>query len=309
MRLSSSRREGCCLQDDIMENVIECRNITHYYGKRLIYEDLSFAVPRGRILGLLGKNGTGKTTTINILSGFLQPRSGECLILGEKIGQMNPLTRRKISLLIEGHVQYQFMTIEQIERFYSRFYPNWKREAYYELMSRLKVAPHQRINRMSCGQRSQVALGLILAQDAEVLVLDDFSLGLDPGYRRLFVDYMREYAKAENKTVFLTSHIIQDMERLIDDCIIMDYGKILVQMPVEELMGKFRRYTTQVEADFKLKDTEGIYNPSVIRSSMELFSMLPEEEVRARLAAQGVGNLSVERVGLEDAFIGLTGKY
>ena len=292
-----------------MENVIECRNITHYYGKRLIYEDLSFAVPRGRILGLLGKNGTGKTTTINILSGFLQPRSGECLILGEKIGQMNPLTRRKISLLIEGHVQYQFMTIEQIERFYSRFYPNWKREAYYELMSRLKVAPHQRINRMSCGQRSQVALGLILAQDAEVLVLDDFSLGLDPGYRRLFVDYMREYAKAENKTVFLTSHIIQDMERLIDDCIIMDYGKILVQMPVEELLGKFRRYTTQVEADFKLKDTEGIYNPSIIRSSMELFSMLPEEEVRARLAAQGVGNLSVERVGLEDAFIGLTGKY
>lgn len=297
------------MQDDIMENVIECRNITHYYGKRLIYEDLSFAVPRGRILGLLGKNGTGKTTTINILSGFLQPRSGECLILGEKIGQMNPLTRRKISLLIEGHVQYQFMTIEQIERFYSRFYPNWKREAYYELMSRLKVAPHQRINRMSCGQRSQVALGLILAQDAEVLVLDDFSLGLDPGYRRLFVDYMREYAKAENKTVFLTSHIIQDMERLIDDCIIMDYGKILVQMPVEELLGKFRRYTTQVEADFKLKDTEGIYNPSVIRSSMELFSMLPEEEVKARLAAQGVGNLSVERVGLEDAFIGLTGKY
>lgn len=292
-----------------MENVIECRNITHYYGKRLIYEDLSFAVPRGCILGLLGKNGTGKTTTINILSGFLQPRSGECLILGEKIGQMNPLTRRKISLLIEGHVQYQFMTIEQIERFYSRFYPNWKRETYYELMSRLKVAPHQRINRMSCGQRSQVALGLILAQDAEVLVLDDFSLGLDPGYRRLFVDYMREYAKAENKTVFLTSHIIQDMERLIDDCIIMDYGKILVQMPVEELLGKFRRYTTQVEADFKLQDTEGIYNPSVIRSSMELFSMLPEEEVKARLAAQGVGNLSVERVGLEDAFIGLTGKY
>ena len=103
-------------------------------------------------------------------------------------------------------------------------------------------------------------------------------LGLDPCYRRLFVDYMREYAKAENKTVFLTSHIIQDMERLIDDCIIMDYGKILVQMPVEELLGKFRRYTTQVEADFKLKDTEGIYNPSVIRSSMELFSMLPEEE-------------------------------
>lgn len=292
-----------------MENVIACRNLTHYYGKRLIYEDLSFTVPRGRILGLLGKNGTGKTTTINILSGFLQPRSGECLILGEKIGEMNPLTRRKISLLIEGHVQYQFMTIEQIERFYASFYPLWNREAYYELMSRLKVAPHQRINRMSCGQRSQVALGLILAQNAEVLVLDDFSLGLDPGYRRLFVDYMREYAKAENKTVFLTSHIIQDMERLIDDCIIMDYGKILMQQPVTELLGDFRRYTAQVNEGFELKNTDGIYNPSVIRSSLELFSMKSEDEVKAQLAKEGVSNLTVEKVGLEDAFIGLTGKY
>lgn len=292
-----------------MENIIECRNLTHYYGKRLIYDNLSFDVPRGRILGLLGKNGTGKTTTINILSGFLQPRSGECYILGEKIGNMNPLTRRKIGLLIEGHVQYQFMNIEQIERFYASFYPNWKREAYYELMSRLKVAPHQRINRMSCGQRSQVALGLILAQDPEVLVLDDFSLGLDPGYRRLFVDYMREYAKAEDKTVFLTSHIIQDMERLVDDCIVMDYGKILVQMPVEELLGKFRRYTAQVSEGFRMQDTDGIYNPSVIRQTLELFSMLPETEVRARLSLQGVADVQVEKVGLEDAFIGLTGKY
>lgn len=292
-----------------MHNVIECRNLTHYYGNRLIYQNLSFDVPKGRILGLLGKNGTGKTTTINILSGFLQPRSGECYILGEKIGEMNPLTRQRIGLLIEGHVQYQFMTIEQIERFYSSFYPNWKREAYYELMSRLQVAPKQRINRMSCGQRSQVALGLILAQDPEVLVLDDFSLGLDPGYRRLFVDYLREYAKAENKTVFLTSHIIQDMERLIDDCIIMDYGRILIQMPVDELLGKFRRYTGNVREGFDAKFDATIYNPSVMRSSLEVFSMEPEEAVIKQLGANGVKNIVAERVSLEDAFIGLTGKY
>lgn len=86
-----------------------------------------------------------------------------------------------------------------------------------------------------------------------MLVLDDFSLGLDPGYRRLFVDYLRDYARAENKTVFLTSHIIQDMERLIDDCIMMDYGKILIQKPVGELLDKVRRFTWTV--------TGGIYLP------------------------------------------------
>ena len=154
---------------------------------------------------------------------------------------MRPLTRRRIGLLIEGHVQYQFMSIEQIERFYAAFYPKWRREAYYEPDAQAARRPWQRISRMSCGQRSQVALGLILAQDPDLLVLDDFSLGLDPGYRRLFADYLREYAKAEGKTVFLTSHIIQDMERLIDDCIIMDYGRILLQRPVGEILDRVAR--------------------------------------------------------------------
>ena len=190
-----------------MENIIECNNLTHYYGKRLIYENLSFTVPKGRILGLLGKNGTGKTTTINILSGYLKPRSGQCAIFGQDIQTMAPSLRRNIGLLIEGHVQYQFMTIQQIEKFYSAFYPKqWKKEAYYELMNKLKVAPKQRISRMSCGQRSQVALGLILAQNPELLVLDDFSLGLDPGYRRLFVDYLRDYARSENSILDFTHH-------------------------------------------------------------------------------------------------------
>lgn len=223
-----------------MTPVISVKNLTQRYGKgRIIYQDLSFDVPQGRILGLLGKNGTGKTTTINILMGYLKPQSGECRIFGEDITAMSPATRARIALLIEGHVQYSFMTIEQIEKFYSRFYPKWKKEAYYELMAKLHVSGGQRISSMSCGQRSQVALGLILAQNADLLVLDDFSLGLDPGYRRLFVEYLRDYVKAEGKTVFMTSHIIQDLERLIDDCIILDYGKILTQKPVKELMAGY----------------------------------------------------------------------
>lgn len=294
-----------------MEQIIECSNLTHYYGKRLIYENLSFSVPKGRILGLLGKNGTGKTTTINILSGYLKPRSGECRIFGQEIQTMNPALRQNIGLLIEGHVQYQFMTIKQIEKFYASFYPNWKKEAYYELMNKLKVAPGQRISRMSCGQRSQVALGLILAQNPELLVLDDFSLGLDPGYRRLFVDYLRDYAQAENKTVFLTSHIIQDMERLIDDCIMMDYGKILTQKPIKELLYEVRRYTCTVPEGYELPSTDDFYHPSVIRNKLETFSFLPLAETEAKLKTMAVPytELHSERVNLEDAFIGLTGKY
>lgn len=295
----------------IMEAVVECRNLTHYYGHRKIYENLSFDVPQGRILGLLGKNGTGKTTTINILSGYLEPRGGECRIFGENIRAMRPQTRQRIGLLIEGHVQYQFMTISQIERFYASFYPKWNRDVYYGLMERLQVAPRQRISRMSCGQRSQVALGLILAQNADLLILDDFSMGLDPGYRRLFVDYLREFAKAEGKTVFLTSHIVQDVERLVDDCIVMDYGRILVQMPLDELLRRFRCYRFAASDRLSFEGVEGIYHPSVLKGQAELYSFDSTEELRSKLVHAGISceELEMHTLGLEDAFIGLTGKY
>lgn len=295
------------------ESVISVKNLTQRYGTgRIIYSDMSFEVPKGRILGLLGKNGTGKTTTINILMGYLRPQKGECRIFGEKITEMTPATRARIALLIEGHVQYAFMTIEQIEHFYSRFYPKWNREAYYELMNKLHVSPGQKISSMSCGQRSQVALGLILAQNADLLVLDDFSLGLDPGYRRLFIDYLREFAKAEEKTVFMTSHIIQDLERLIDDCIILDYGKILTQMPVDDLLRDFSRYTLLTDAPVEKFSSDGMFvNPGKIKDEVEFYTFKPLDEVRAALDGLGIASdtLARQEMSLEDAFIGLTGKY
>lgn len=294
--------------------VIEVRNLTQRYGKgRIIYENLSFDVPRGRILGLLGKNGTGKTTTINILMGYLKPQAGECRIFGENITELKPSTRARIALLIEGHVQYAFMNIEQIEKFYSNFYPRWNREAYYELMRKLHVSPRQRISTMSCGQRSQVALGLILAQNADLLVLDDFSLGLDPGYRRLFVEYLRDFARSEEKTVFMTSHIIQDLERLIDDCIMLDYGKILVQMPVKDLLNDLSRYTFTMNADGlpEFDKESGIINPSRIGREVELYTFKPREHIGNILRGKEIDitTLAKTPMTLEDAFIGLTGKY
>ncbi len=292
-------------------SVISVKNLCQRYGRgRIIYENLSFEVPQGRILGLLGKNGTGKTTTINILMGFLKPQSGECRIFGEDITAMSPQTRSRIALLLEGHVQYAFMTIAEIERFYSKFYPKWNRDAYYGLMEKLHVTPDQKISSMSNGQRSQVALGLILAQNADLLMLDDFSLGLDPGYRRLFIEYLRDFVKSEGKTVFMTSHIIQDLERLVDDCIIMDYGRILTQMPVKELMSTLHRYSY---TDGALPGaTDGIYSPWHTGNENEFYSFKQPNEVKQILSAEGIAaaDLKAEApASLEDAFIGLTGRY
>jgi len=295
-----------------MSNVIECNNLTHYYGKKLVYENLNIHVREGSILGLLGKNGAGKTTTINILNGFLQPRSGECLIFGENSQHLSPKTKARTGFLIEGHIQYSFMNIHQIEKFYSGFYTNWKPAPYWELMSKLKVTPNQKISTMSCGQRSQVALGLILAQDPDLLILDDFSMGLDPGYRRLFIDYLREYAKAENKTIFTTSHIIQDMERLIDDVLIMDYNRVLAQCPVSEFMSTFKQFNFELENDkLDLKNEKFVVNLEKVKNKVELYTYESESFVVKFLEENGIAfkNFKQTKMKLEDAFIGLTGKY
>ncbi|WP_321297701.1 ABC transporter ATP-binding protein [Marinifilum fragile] len=295
----------------MQQAIVECKNLTHYYGKRCIYENLNFEIPQGIILGLLGKNGTGKTTTINILNGYLKPRSGECLMFGESSANLSSETKRKVGLLIEGHVQYSFMNISEIEKFYSAFYPKWRKDAYYELMKLLKIDPKQKISRMSCGQRSQVALGLILAQDPELLILDDFSMGLDPGYRMLFVDYLSEYAKAENKTVFVTSHIIQDMERLIDDCLIMDYGRIVMQKPVNELLESFKRFKFNCQNPEAINEISDIYNPVTIKGNTEVYSLLAKEDLESLMRKNNVmtNEIQEESLSLEEAFIGLTGKY
>lgn len=295
-----------------MENIdtlIKCDNITHYYGSRLIYENLSFEVRRGKILGLLGKNGTGKTTIINILNGYLKPVSGVCTMFGEQMGNLSPRTKARIGLLLEGHIQHTYFNVAQIERFYSRFFPGWHRDAYYELLKKLQVSPTQKLNTMSCGQRSQVALGLLFAQSPELLILDDFSMGLDPGYRRLFVEYLKEYASEGDRTIFLTSHIIQDMEMLIDDCIILDYGSILLHKPTDYILNNFRRYSFTGDVKVDAADSSSFYNPERVGGHWEAYSFTEPAEAERRLRLMGADNITYEKLTLEDAFIGLTGKY
>lgn len=302
------------MQKDYAHTMIACDGITHYYGSKLIYQDLSFEVAPGKVLGLLGKNGTGKTTIINILNGFLKPREGTCYLLGKESTKLTNADKARIGLLLEGHIQYSFFNIYQIEHYYAPFFgTQWDREAYFGLLEKLQVHPKQKISTMSCGQRSQVALGLLFAQNPDLLILDDFSMGLDPGYRLLFVDYLREWATAGSKTVFLTSHIIQDMERLIDDCIILDYGKILLHRPTQEILDEYKYFSFPLEQGVRLPEHPELHHPEILLGYCKLLSRLSPAEVIQILHQQGIlitqDQLQAQEVTLEETFIGLTGKY
>ena len=295
-----------------MEYVVEVNNLTHYYGKKKVHDNLNFKIKKGSIFGLLGKNGTGKTTTINILNGFLKPKAGQCLILGEDSYKLSPKTKERVGFLIEGHVQYSFMNIKQIEKFYAPFYPRWKKDIYYELMSKLKVLENQKLSKMSCGQRSQVALGLLLAQDPDLLILDDYSMGLDAGYRKLFLEYLKEYGRGENKTIFITSHIIQDLDGFLDDCVILDYSGVVLQMPIQEFKRNFKRYDFITDNESLIIEKDNVIkNFEIIKNKASVYSFEDIKKVEEQLKSKNISynNLHLVEMDLEDAFIGLTGKY
>lgn len=209
------------------KKIIEIKNLSHSYGTKKIYENLNIDIYQGSVFGLLGKNGVGKSTLINILMGYLKPNSGECLIFGEDSHNLSSSTKEKIALLHEGFVSYDYMSIEQIEKFFAPFYPKWKKKVFYDLVNLMKLDYEQKISSLSFGQKSQVVLGCLFAQDAKLLMLDDYSMGLDAGYRRLFVDYLKDYIKGTNKTVLVTSHTMNDLENLIDDMAIVQKGGLV----------------------------------------------------------------------------------
>ena len=295
-----------------MENIIEVENLTHRYGKQIVYKDLSFTVKQGRIFGLLGKNGAGKTTLIKILMGFLRPISGTCLVLGQDSHKLSPETRRKIGLLFEGHLTYEFMTIAQVDKFYAPYYPAWNRDLYYGLIDKMDLPHNHKIAKMSCGQRSQVVLGLILAQSPELMILDDYSMGLDPGYRRLFLDYLTEYVKDGKKTVLVASHIVQDLEDLVDDVMIITGPGSILQASLPEFTAGFRLFQFEKKDQRPMPSNNGVITNVELKGNIvSVYSFEPKEIVEEHLMKNGFNPSSLMEVpmSLEDAFIGLTGKY
>lgn len=294
-----------------MDKIIDVQNLTHRYKNRKIYENLNFSVKRGRVFGLLGRNGVGKTTLIKILMGFLRPLSGSCRIFGEECHKMSPKTRQRIGLLFEGHLAYEFMSIAEIEDFYSGFYENWDKDIYFDLVGRLGLKKSHLIKNMSCGQRSQVVLGLLFAQQPDLMILDDYSMGLDAGYRYLFIDYLKEYVKQPGKTVFITSHVMSDLEEIVDEVLFVDRKRKALKMKLHDFLKNFNKYTfPKTKAVSLPKKDEIIENIEYSGDFVSVFSFADKNLVLDHVKEFGLNQcIAKEPMNLEQAFVGLTGRY
>ncbi len=275
------------------KNIIEIKNLSHSYGQKVIYQNLNLSIKEGAVYGILGKNGVGKSTLINILMGYLKPKGGECLIFGEPSHNLSTEVKKDIALLHEGFVAYDYMSIKDYEAFYAPFYKNWDRSVFYDLVDLMKLSHDQKLSTLSFGQKSQVVLGTIFAQNAKLLILDDYSMGLDAGYRRLFIDYLKDYIKGTNKTILITSHVMGDLVGLIDDIAIVQRGGEVYQDSMDNFIDNFRCYNL---GDQEICETK-VHRIEEYKGDRKLYTF------------EHVDELEELQTDFEDKFLGFVGKY
>ncbi|WP_321389947.1 ABC transporter ATP-binding protein [uncultured Desulfuromusa sp.] len=281
--------------------IIDIVNLHHSYGYKDIYAGLNLTIEPGTVFGLLGKNGVGKSTLINILMGYLQPTGGQCMVFGEPSHHLSAPTRKKIALLYEGFTCYDFMSIEQVEQFFAPFYPRWERKLFYDLIALMDVQQQQKLSTLSFGQKSQVILGLLFAQDADLLILDDYSMGLDAGYRCLLVDYLKNYIHGTDKTVLITSHIMSDLEKLVEEIAIVDRSTEVYRDSMSNFCQQFRCY----DIDGKTDKVKGIHRTEQRGETTRLYSFLDQKTLETLINKK----TNLIETSFEERFLGFVGKY
>ena len=214
--------------------LVKCNNLCKEFDQKQILKNINLSISKGKIIGLLGKNGTGKTTLIKLINDLLTPTSGEILINGEKPGIPS---KQIISYLPERTYLDKDMKVSQVLRFFEEFYTNFRKEKAIKLLKELDLKIDAKINKMSKGMQEKLQLILVMSRDAELYILDEPLGGVDPATRDYILDTILSNFK-EGASVVISTHLISDIERILDEVIFIDQGEIVLTSPADELRQK-----------------------------------------------------------------------
>jgi ABC-2 type transport system ATP-binding protein len=221
---------------------IEMDGVTKYFGRKKAVDSLTLQIPRGSIYAFLGRNGSGKTTTIRMLLGFLRPTRGSSKVLGHDSMRLTPEVRGRIGYMAETHPLHELMTVEQEERFASGFHDRWDSKLFDSIVDHFGLRRDDDVRSMSRGQRTGLSLALTLAPRPELLIIDDPAIGLDPVARRMLLERLLLSTRDAGQTVLFSSHQLDDVERVADYAAILDYSTLRAAGSLEELTSAIRQY-------------------------------------------------------------------
>ena len=214
-----------------MESIIKIKGLTKSYFKKKALNNLSLDIEQGRVVGILGPNGSGKTTMIKIITGILRESKGEVLIDGHKPGVY---TKSIVSYLPDRNFLYNWMTIQEAVNFYKDFYKDFDENKAYVLLKFMKLDRNAKIGTLSKGMTEKLNLTLVLSRKAKVYVLDEPIAGVDPVARDQILDAIINNYNKES-TMLITTHLVRDMESIFDDVVFLKDGEIFMQGNAESL--------------------------------------------------------------------------
>jgi ABC-2 type transport system ATP-binding protein len=226
--------------------VIETRQLTKRYGRKLALDHLDLAIPRGRIHAIVGANGAGKSTLFRILLGFLAPTAGEARILGKDSQRLDTADRGRIGFVNEEHTLAGWMRVDAVTAMHRRQYALWNQHAFEEVLGHYHVHPEQKVSQLSRGERAGFNLALALAQRPELLVLDEPTLGLDVVAKRAFLESLMQSNVADDCTVVYCSHQMEEIERVADNLVILERGALVNMSPPDEFRERVRYWIADV---------------------------------------------------------------
>ena len=214
--------------------LLECKHLDKNFGDKKVLQDVNLTIPRGKIVGLLGRNGTGKSTLIKMMNGLLTPTAGEVLVNGKAIGVES---KKIIAFLPERSYLDKSMSVEQTLAFFEDFYDNFDGEKARKLLQDLNLDIKQKLAKMSKGMQEKVQLVLVMSRKADLYILDEPLGGVDPATRDYILDTILKNFH-NGASVIISTHLISDIEKILDEVIFIDNGKIILCDNVNALREK-----------------------------------------------------------------------
>ena len=215
-------------------DLVKFINVNKQFGNKKILKDINLTIPKGRIIGLLGKNGTGKSTLIKLINDLLTPTSGEILVNGKRVGVES---KKVISYLPERTYLDKSMTVDQVIAYFKDFYKDFSETKARKLLKDLDLDTTQKLSKMSKGMQEKVQLVLVMSRKADLYILDEPLGGVDPATRDYILDTILNNFN-EDASVIISTHLIADIEIILDEVIFIDKGKIILQSDADELRKK-----------------------------------------------------------------------
>ncbi len=212
-------------------SLVECKHVTKKYGMKVALDDVNLTIEKGKIIGLLGPNGSGKTTLIKLLNDLLVPNSGEILIQGNHPGVE---TKKIISYLPERTYLNFNMRIKEVIQYFKDFYDDFREEVAYELLKKLGINPNDQLKTLSKGMKEKVQLILVMSRKAQLYILDEPIGGVDPAARDYILDTILKNFN-EDASILISTHLISDIEKILDEVIFIKDGKIVLHESCDQL--------------------------------------------------------------------------